>query len=121
MSPGSFDLCRPRFACNALVLLVLLLAAGCDREEGESCQKKSDCEDGLICANIASERGVCIRPEDIELDAGAMDSSMPDIIEGDGGQEDAAMDATPPGDTGPADAGVDALIADDAGSDDAGG
>jgi len=121
MSPGPFDLCRPRFACKALAVLVLLVASGCEREEGESCQTKRDCADGLICANIASERGVCIRPEDIELDAGRMDASEPDITEDDGGQEDAALDATLPGDTGTPDAGTDAATGDDAGSDDAGG
>lgn len=121
MLPGSFDLCCPRFACKALAVLALFVAAGCSREEGESCQRNRDCDEGLICANIASERGVCIRPEDVKLDAGSMDASMDEIHEDDGGKEDAAADAAPPSDTGTADAGSDAGSGSDSGSDDAGG
>ena len=86
-------------AVTGLALLGLALAS-CDQEEGERCQRASDCAEGLTC-NLGT--GLCqtegtggLRDAgvDVPLDADEIDAAELDA--GADAAVDAAIDAPPP-------------------------
>jgi hypothetical protein len=84
---------------SSLLALVLCTGFACKQGEGEVCQVKADCEEGLEC-NAGTMR--CQRPGSVVADAAPV-------------QIDGAVDAAPPVIDAAVDASVDAAV--DAGID----
>ncbi len=101
-------------ALRALALLLLIgIGAGCSQDEGDTCQVRRDCADGLICDVAAgSERGKCRSPEDAQDDSG-----MNEVPDSGGSFGDASLsDAATDDDAGePSSSEPDSSVDDDAG------
>jgi hypothetical protein len=83
-----------RMRLTILMLLAGLLFA-CSQGAGEVCQNDSDCDDGLVCAQEADERGFCQHPKDVMAPAPEDKDSGPEPLNPDPDASiDAGMDAS---------------------------
>jgi len=72
-----------------LMFIALWSAAACSQSEGEPCQVKSDCDDGLICCPaLQTPRGTCI------TDSVCPAAEEPDVEDDDAGEEADASETT---------------------------
>jgi len=71
----------------------LLALCACNHADGEVCQNKRDCEDGLVCAIVKDDRGVCRDPATLDAGPQQQGDAGPEPLK-DGGM-DGGMDAGP--------------------------